>query len=175
MHAADELDGDVGRAGHRDTQRREVVLLPVGMVEDRLVEGRRAGQHGHALVGHPGEDAVDVEHRLREHGGAGRHRREDARLQAEHVEVGVDHEVPVAGGETRHRHPVGGDAQRATVGLNDPLRHAGRARREQDVGWVVGRNRGRAPVHLGAIVVGGAGQEGIPRLALGGDDRRQLG
>ena len=45
---ADQLDGDVGRAGHRHAQGGEVVPRRVGVVEDRLVQRRRPGQDGDA-------------------------------------------------------------------------------------------------------------------------------
>ena len=124
VDAADELDGDVGRAGDRDPQAGQVVAVAVGVVEDRLVERRRAGQHGDLLVGDAGQRPVDVEHRLGEHRRPGRDRGEDPGLQPEHVEVRVHHQVAVARGEAGHRHPVGGHPQRPAVGLHDALRDA---------------------------------------------------
>ena len=70
----------------------------VGVVEDRLVERRRAGKHGHPLGGDPGQHPVDVEHRLGQHRGTAGDAGEDPCLQAEHVEVRVDHQVAVVGG-----------------------------------------------------------------------------
>ena len=40
--AADQLDRDVGGAGDGDPQGRQVVVAAVGVVEDRLVDRRRA-------------------------------------------------------------------------------------------------------------------------------------
>ena len=51
---ADELDRDVGGAGDRDPEARQVVAVATGVVEDRLVDRGRAGQHGDPLLGHPG-------------------------------------------------------------------------------------------------------------------------
>ncbi len=146
----DELDGDVGRPGDRDAQAREVVPGAVGVVEDATGRGSAAPgstvtcSHADAL-----EHPVDVEHRLGEHRRAGDDRGQDARLQPEHVEVGVDHEVAVGRVETGHRHPVGGDQQRPAVGLDDALGHPGRAGGEQDVGRVVGLDGLAPPLGLG--------------------------
>ena len=118
---ADQLDGDVGRAGDRHPQGGQVVVVAVGVVEQRLVERGRARQHGDPLLRDPGQHPVGVEHRLGEHGGPGGDAGEDAGLEPEHVEVRVDHQVAVAGGEAGHRHPVGGDPQGAGVGLTTPL------------------------------------------------------
>ena len=108
--AADQLDRDVGGAGDGDPQAGEVVVAAVGVVEDRLVDRRRAGEHGDPLGGDAGEHPVDVEHRLGEHRGPRRDAGEDAGLQPEHVEVRVHHQVAVVGGQAGHRHPVGGHA-----------------------------------------------------------------
>ena len=119
---ADELDRDVGRAGDGHPQAGQVVAVAVGVVEDAT--GRASARPGSTVtrsVGDPGQHAVDVEHRLGQHRGAGGDRGEDPGLQAEHVEVRVDHQVAVAGGEAGHGHPVGGHAQRAAVGLHDAL------------------------------------------------------
>ena len=52
VEPADELDGDVGGAGDGHPQRRQVVAVPIGMVEDALVQRGRTGQDGHALLLH---------------------------------------------------------------------------------------------------------------------------
>ena len=164
--AADQLHRDVGGAGDGDPQAREVVVAAVRVVEDRLVDRRRARQHRDPLGGHAGERPVDVEHRLGEHRGAGRDRGEDARLQPEHVEVRVHHQVAVAGGEPRHRHPVGGDEQGAGVGLHHALGRAGGAGGEEDVGRVVGADGGLARRSTSARASGvAAGEEVVPRPA----------
>ena len=51
---ADQLDRDVGGAGDRHPERRQVVAVTVGVVEHALVERGRPRQHGHPLVGHRG-------------------------------------------------------------------------------------------------------------------------
>ena len=87
VDAADQLDRDVGRAGHRDAEARQIVAGAAGVVEDRLVQRRRPGQHRHALGGHAGQHAVHVEHRLGQHGRAAGDAGQDAGLEPEHVEV----------------------------------------------------------------------------------------
>ena len=165
VEPADELDGDVGCPGDGHAEARQVVGVAVGQVEDRLVERGGAGEHRHPLGCDRGEDGRRIEHRHREHGGPRGDRGQDPRLEAEHVEVRVDHQVAVAGGEARHRHPVRGHLQRPAVGLDDALRAARGARREQDVRRVLGPQRRRAPPDLGARLLGGPGQELVPALA----------
>ena len=138
------------------------------MVEDALVQGGRPRQHRHPLPGHALEHTIDVEDRFREHGGAGAHRGQDPGLQAEHVEVGVDHQVAVLGAQTGHGHPVRGHPERAGVGLHHALGDSGGARREQDVRAVIGAQGGGAPVDLRLAGLGGAAQERRPRLGARG-------
>ena len=57
--------GDRRRARHRQAQAREVVPVPTGGCEDRLVERRRAGQHRDPL-GSDARSSAGIEHRLRE-------------------------------------------------------------------------------------------------------------
>ena len=149
MDPADELDGDVGGAGDGDAQRGEVVPAAIGVVEDGLVQRRRPGQDGDTFRGDAGQHAVDVEDRLGQHGGAAGHAGQDARLEAEHVEVRVHLQVDVAGAETGHGHPVGGHRQRAPVRHDDALGDAGRPGGEEDVRGIVGPEGGAAAPHLG--------------------------
>ena len=114
------------------------------MVEERLVERGGAGQHGHPLLGDPSQRSAGVEDRFGEHRRPSGDRRQDPRLQAEHVEVRVHHEVAIAGGEAGHRHPVRCHPQRPAVRLHDPLRYPGGPGGEEDVRWIVGADR-RAP------------------------------
>ena len=84
-----KFDRDVGGAGHGDAQAGQVVRVPVGVVEDRLVDRRRPGQHGDLLVGDATQDGVHVEDGLGEHGRPRGDAGQDPGLQPEHVEVGV--------------------------------------------------------------------------------------
>ena len=125
-------------------RRRQVVAGPVGVVEDRLVERRRPGQHGDPLGRHPGQHPVDVEHRLGEHRGPGGDRGQDAGLQPEHVEVRVHHQVAVAGGAGRSSPPSRWRPAASGRGSAPRPWRAGGARGEEDVGDVVG-GRPRRP------------------------------
>ena len=149
VDAADQLDGDVGRAGHGHAQRREVVPGAVGVVEDGLVQRRRPGQHGDVFRRHPGEHAVDVEDRLGQHGRPAGDAGEDAGLEAEHVEVRVHLEIDVAGAEARSWPPSPWPpiSVRPCV-MTTPLGTTGRPRGEEDVRRdrpVRGRRCGAAP------------------------------
>ncbi len=135
---ADQLDRDVGGAGHRDPQGREVV-----------------GGRGRGGRGSPGRasGARAGRSRARRRPGTARGpRRTPARaawwrrpatearipaLRPNMWKYGIHHQVDVARREPGHRHPVGGDAQRAAVGHHDALGQPGRARGEEDVGRVV--------------------------------------
>ncbi len=141
MHPTDQLDGDVGRARHGHAQGGEVVPRRVRVVEDRLVERRRSGEDRDPFRGDAGQHAIDVEDGLGQHGGAAGDTGEDARLEAEHVEVRVHLEVAVAGLEARHGHPVGRHRQRAAVRHDDTLGDPGGPRGEEDVGGIVRAER----------------------------------
>ena len=64
--APDELDRDVGRARDRDAQARDVAVRAIGMVEQRVVDRRRAREHRDALAFDEGEHDTRVEHGERE-------------------------------------------------------------------------------------------------------------
>ena len=49
-HASDQLDRDVGGARHREAQAGDVALRTIGVVEQRLVDGRWSGEHRDALA-----------------------------------------------------------------------------------------------------------------------------
>ena len=94
---ADQLHRDVGRAGHRHAQRREVVLRALRVVEDRLVQRRWTGKDGDTLRRDASQHPVDVEDGLGQHGGPTGDAGQNAGLQAEHVEVRVHLEIDVPG------------------------------------------------------------------------------
>ena len=133
-HAPDQLDGNAGRARHREAQRREVEVGEARMIEDRLVHRGRSGQHRHAFVGDALHHRVDVEHRVRNDRRALDEAREDAGLQTERVEERVDDEVAVAGPEADDGRPRVVRLHARAVRQHRAFRSAGRARREQDVG-----------------------------------------
>ncbi len=132
-------------------------------------------------MAHPGENPVDVEHRLGEHRGPAGHAGQNAGLQSEHVEVRVDHQVAVVGAETRHGHPVGRHTEGAAVGHQHTLGLPGGARGEEDVREVVRTQSGPALIDLGPSRFGGPVDEGGPGLRAdrslppGHDDGPQFG
>ena len=90
-HAPDHLDGNRGRAGDREPQRRHVELGETRVIEDRLVHRRRPGQHRRRCSSAARAiTSVDVEHRVRDDRRALDEARDDARVQAERVEERVD-------------------------------------------------------------------------------------
>ena len=151
---ADELDRDVGGTGDREAQRREVVRVAVGEVEDRLVDGRRAGEHGDPLalddVAAPSATSNTASGKIVAP------RISDARqpgLVAEDVEERVDDQVAVALAQAGPVAPVEVGPQRLAVGHDDTLGVARRAGREDDVAGVVGADA-RRPGRRGGVAHG---------------------
>ena len=130
------------------------------MVEQRLVDRRRAGQHGDPVVLHGAHRLLGVERQLRDQRRARLQAGQDAGLVAEVVEERVDAEVAVGAGELAARRPRGGCVERLPVRAQHALAAAGGAGGEQDVGDVVGRDGGGAGVDRGEI--GSAGDELVP-------------
>ena len=114
------------------------------VVEDRLVDGRRPGQHRDLLLGDALHHRVDVEHRVRDDRRALQDAREDAGLEPEGVEERVDDEVAVAVAQADDVGPRVVRADARAVGQHRALGLPGRARGEEDVGEVVA-GRARAP------------------------------
>ena len=142
-HLHDHLDGDGGRAGHGEPQRRHVEAVEVGVVQDRLIDRGRAGEHRDPVDGHPVHDLGDVEHRMRQHRRPLHQAGEDAGVQAERVEERVDDQVAIALFEPDHGRPRVVPTTDRRVREHRPLRGTGGARREHDV--AEGRRRSRQP------------------------------
>ena len=166
-HAPDQLDRHRRRARHREPQRRHVELGEARVVEDRLVDGRRSGQHRDVLLGGARHHRVDVEHRVRDDRRALDEARDDARVQPERVEERVDDEVAVVLAQPDDRRPRVVRAHRRAVREHRALRAAGRARREQD--RRTGRRRAtvgqRAPAVVAARNSAHAGAAEVDDLA----------
>ena len=142
LHPLDQHDGHRRRAGDREAQRAQVVVLAGRVVEQRLVDRRRAGQHGDALLGDRPHRLLGVERQLRDQRRAGLQAGQDAGLVAEVVEERVDAQVAVGAGELAALGPRRGRRQRLPVRAQHALAAAGRAGGEQDVGR---RRRGAPP------------------------------
>ena len=145
-----------------DPQARDVAARAVGMVEQRVVDRRRPGQHRDPLAFDELEHDAGVEHREREDRRAAHEAREAAGLVAEDVEERVRDQVAVAGAEVGPVAPVEVRAQRLAVRHHDALRAAGRSRREHDVARVVGADRRDARVEIGVGHRAPAGDEVVP-------------
>ena len=160
LHPLDQNHRDRRRAGDRESQRAQVVVAAFGMVEQCLVDRRGSGQHGDPVLGHCGHRLLRVERQLRDERGPGLQTGQDARLVAEVMEERVDTEVAVGAGDLPARRPRRGRVQRLPVCAQRALAAARRAGGEQDVGNVVGPDRGRAAVDR--IQVRAAGDELVP-------------
>ena len=99
LHAFDQHDRDHRRTGDREPQRGQVVVAALGMVEQRLVDRRRPGQHGDAMLLHGPHGPLGVERQLRDQRRPGLQARQDAGLVTEVVEERVDAEVAVVAGD----------------------------------------------------------------------------
>ena len=127
---------------------RQVVVAALGVVQQRLVDRRRPGQHGDPVFLHRAHRLLGVERQLRDQRRAGLQAGQDARLVAEVVEERVDAQVAVGAGDLPARRPRRGRVERLPVCAQHALAAAGGAGREQDVGDVVGlrrRRRGARP------------------------------
>ena len=188
-HPLDQRDRDVGRAGDREAQAGQVTGAALGVVQDRGVDRRRAGEHGdphrldqpHRLPG--------VEDRLRHQRRPADQAGEQARLEAEGVEERVHHQVAVRAGQLGAVRPGPGDAQRPLVRGHRALAPPGRPGGEHDVADVPGtypfgplthhRGRNRCPAPLERRPVLGHPHhqaEPVQRNVLGirrGPERRQ--
>ena len=118
------------------------------MVEQRLVDGRRPGQHGDPVFGDRAQRLLGVEGQLRDQRGAGLQAGQDAGLVTEVVEERVDAQVAVVAGDLAAGGPRRRAGQRLPVRTQHAFAAAGGAGGEQDVGDVVGPRpprRGRPP------------------------------
>ena len=129
------------------------------MIEYRLKDGRRTGQHGDPFRRHALHHRHDVEHGVGEDRGTTQDAGQHARLQPRRVEERIDHEVAVASAQADQLGPgqVGADA--GTVPQHGALGLAGGARGEDDVGGVVLGHGGQAACHLLTVGVGRPGLE----------------
>jgi hypothetical protein len=108
------------------------------MIEQRLVDRRRTGEHRDPLALHELHRDARIEDREREDRRAAHQTREAAGLVAEDVEEGIRDQIAVAGTEIGEVAPVEVRAQRLPVRHHDALRVPRRARREHDVAGIVG-------------------------------------
>jgi hypothetical protein len=107
------------------------------MIEQGLVDRRRTGQHGDALVLHGPHGLLGIECELRDQRRAGLQAREDAGLVAEIVEERVDAQVAVVAGDLAACRPCRRCRQRLPVRAQHAFAASGGAGREQDVADVV--------------------------------------
>ena len=152
-----------------DAQARDVAARAVGMVEQRVVDRRRPGEHRDPLALDDLEHDTGVEHREREDRRAAHEAREAPGLVAEDVEERVRDQVAVAGAQVGPVAPVEVRAQRLAVRHHDALGVPGGARREHDVARIVGADRRDARVELGGGHRAAARDEVVP------GDRRAVG
>ena len=113
----------------------------VGRGQQRLVDRRRARQHGDPLVLDQPHRRVEVEGRDRVERAAGEQPDDDADLVAEGVEERVDHQVAVVLAHAAQLGPRPRDADGLAVGAHRALGAPGGAGGEEDVGDVVGGDR----------------------------------
>ncbi|MGX1504290.1 UNVERIFIED_CONTAM: hypothetical protein RKD43_002915 [Streptomyces graminofaciens] len=158
-----------------EPQGAQVVPAARRVVEQRPVQGRRAGQHGDPFRGDVREDGLHVEDGLRDHRGAAGEAGDDARLVAEGVEERVHDQVAVTLAQPGELAPQVVAAQGLGVGDDRALGAAGGAGGEDEIGGVVGGDGGGALPHLPGVHAVAAGEEVLPgpvlvRRALGQDD-----
>ena len=149
LEAVQDLERERGSARHADAQRGGVAAIAAGLVEQRGVHRRHALEDRHAGALH------QLEHVRREEAGQQREARArrdgevepdrlaervEQRQRAEHDVVALDRQ------QVEHHLDV---RREVAVGELRALRPAGRARRVQDDGGVVGRAGSELVVRLG--------------------------
>ena len=141
-HPLDQLDGDGRRAGHRETQRRQIVSRSGALRIDWYSVG---GPGSIVMRSSPMRRSTcrHVEDRVRDDRRAAHQARDEPGLVPERVEERVDDQVAVAFAQADEARPHLEDAQRLRVRRHDALRTSGRPGREHDVAQVVRVDRVR--------------------------------
>ncbi len=116
------------------------------------------------MFGDRPQGLLGVEGQLWDQGGAGLQAGQDPGLVAEVVEERVDAEVAVVAGDLAAGRPRGRPGQRLPVRAQHAFAAAGGAGGEQDVGQVVGSDRGRSRV--GRRQVGPRADKLVPRSVV---------
>src|SRR5580704_5962175 len=114
------------------------------MAEDPLVHRWRAGERGDLLLSDAAHHGGWIEHDLRDDGRAHHEAAQDAGVQTERVEEGVDDQISVSLTQSHHVREDEVGATDGTVLKSGTLRRAGCAGCEQDVAYIVGTDR-RSP------------------------------
>ena len=167
-HLKDHLHRDDGCPSHRQPQGGHVEAVEIGMVQDGLIDGRRSGQRGDALLGDPGHHRRDVEHRVGDVGGPGHEAGQNAGVEAESVEVGVDDQIAVADPQTDHLAPRLEAPADGGMDEHGPLGQSGSSRCEHDVAEIVAAHRSSPSVAVGlADLVGPVEELGQAGGSLG--------
>ena len=94
-HLFNQSNWDIGGTSDRDAQRAEVVVRPVGVIENRSVDRRRTGQHGDLFGLYQRQHRGHIEHRNRENCRPTQQARHPASLVAKHMKERVDNEVTI--------------------------------------------------------------------------------
>jgi|GEM_PF-5763034 len=148
-HPLDQRDRHVGRAGDGEAQAGQVAGVALGVVHDRRVDRRRAGEHGDPHRLHQSHRLPGVEDRLRHQRRPADQAGQQARLEAEGVEERVHHQIPVVRRQQAAVRPGPGDGQRPFVRGHRALAPPGRPGGEHDVADVIRAHRPRPPARLG--------------------------
>ncbi len=158
LHALHQHHRHGGRTGDREPQRAQVEVFAGRVIQQALVDGRRARQHGDAVALDGPQRVQRIERHVRDQRGTGLQAGQDAGLVAEVVEERVDAQVAVVAGDL----PVGGPGcrgrQRLPVRAQHAFAAAGGAGGEQDVADVLGCDGG------------GTGCDGIQGPGTRGDE-----
>ena len=148
LHPFDQNHRHGRRPGDSESQRAQIEFTAGRVVEQRLVDRRRPGQHGDSHVLHHPHGLLRVEGELRNQRRAGLKAGQNSGLVPEVVEERVDAQIAVGSSHLAARRPRGRRRERLPVRTQHTLAATGGAGGEQDVGDVVGAYCGRAGIHL---------------------------
>ena len=174
VHPLDQHRRNGRRAGHRHAQRRGVERSRRAFGEQRLVNGRCAGDEADPLGLDQADRLGDIERRHRHDRGAGEQRCDPPGLVAEGVEERVGNQVAVALTQIGDIRPVGEHRDHPVVRVHRPLGRAGGARSEDDVAEVGARQPGQRGIDR-LIARASPSLQPLAPIAVEGDSRLEFG
>ena len=153
--------------GYRQAQAGQIVVLPLRMGQQGLVDSRRAGDHGDFFTLDLRQYRVQIEIQHRQYARATNNCRQPTGLVAEGVEERVDNQVVVICSQSDCAAPVLEGTDILTVTGHHTLGVTGRTGGKQYIESIFRGNSGRPTGHFLSRYGFPTGQEGLPGLDSG--------